>query len=59
MAGKSPLSDWELAEMEHYYRHGWTSWELAGHYGVSVRTVDRIMRQRGVAGRPCKGDVRD
>lgn len=43
--GKSPLSDWELAEMAHYARCGWSLFELASHYGLSERSVQRILRR--------------
>lgn len=43
--GKSPLSDWELAEMAHHARCGWTLRELASHYGLSERSVQRILRR--------------
>ena len=43
--GKSPLSDWEMAEMAHYARCGWTLRELASHYGLSERSVQRILRR--------------
>lgn len=43
--GKSPLSDWELAEMAHYARCGWSLYELASYYGISERSVQRILRR--------------
>lgn len=38
-------SDWELAEMAHHARCGWTLYELASHYGISERSVQRILRR--------------
>lgn len=52
--GKSPLSDWELAEMAHYARCGWTLRELACHYGLSERSVQRILR--GMPQEPRRAD---
>ena len=43
--GKSPLADWELAEMAHYARCGWSLYELASYYGISERSVQRILRR--------------
>ena len=43
--GKSPLSDWELAEMAHHARCGWSLYELACFYGISERSVQRILRR--------------
>lgn len=45
MAGKSALSDWELDELVHYAHCGWTLFELSSHYGVSERSVQRILRR--------------
>lgn len=43
--GTGRLSDWELAEMAHHARCGWSLFELASHYGLSERTVQRILRR--------------
>ena len=45
MAGPPALSAWEVAELVHYHAHGWTVQELAWHYGVCERTVQRILRR--------------
>ena len=42
------LSDWEMDEMAYYRRGGWTEWQLASHYRVSEKTVQRILRRLGV-----------
>jgi transposase len=42
------LSDWEMQEMAHYRRGGWTERELASYYRVSEKTVQRILRRLGV-----------
>ena len=47
------LSDWEMDEMAYYRRGGWTEWELASHYRVSEKTVQRILRRLAVE--PRKG----
>ena len=43
--GKSPLSEWELAELAHHARCGWSLYELASFYGISERSVQRILRR--------------
>lgn len=43
--GKSPLSDWELAELAHHARCGWSLYELACFYGISEWSVQRILRK--------------
>ena len=43
--GTGRLSEWELAELAHYARRGWSLFELASHYGLSERTVQRILRR--------------
>lgn len=45
MAGSFALSAWEIAELVHYHAHGWTVRELAWHYGICERTVQRIVRR--------------
>ena len=42
------LSDWEMSEMAYYRRGGWTEWQLASHYRVSEKTVQRILRRLAV-----------
>lgn len=43
--GTGRLSDWEVAEMAHHARCGWSLFELASHYGLSERSVQRILRR--------------
>ena len=43
--GTGRLAEWELSEMAHYARCGWSLFELASHYGLSERTVQRILRR--------------
>lgn len=43
--GTGRLAEWEVAEMAHYAKRGWTLYELASHYGLSERTVQRILRR--------------
>jgi Mor family transcriptional regulator len=43
--GTGVLAEWEVAEMAHYARCGWSLFELASHYGLSERTVQRILRR--------------
>ena len=43
--GTGRLAEWEVAEMAHYARCGWSLFELASHYGLSERTVQRILRR--------------
>ena len=52
--GTGRLSEWELAEMAHHARCGWSLFELASHYGLSERSVQRILRRmpRDAAGAP-------
>lgn len=42
------LSEWEVAEMCHYLRVGWTQQEVAWHYGICTKTVQRIERREGL-----------
>lgn len=42
------LSEWEMSEMAYYRRGDWTEWELACHYRVSEKTVQRILRRLAV-----------
>lgn len=58
MAGKTALSDWELRELEHYARCGWTAQELGWHYGLNERSVQRLLRRLGVDERVKEGRVR-
>ena len=48
------MSEWEIDEMEHYKRCGWSNYELACYYGVSDRTIRRILRMRGELGEKAK-----
>lgn len=50
--GTGRLAEWEVAEMAHYARCGWSLYELASFYGISERSVQRILRRmpRGAAG---------
>ncbi len=43
--GTGRLAEWEVAEMAHYARCGWSLFELASHYGLSERSVQRILRR--------------
>ena len=43
--GTGRLAEWEVAEMAHCARCGWSLFELASHYGLSERTVQRILRR--------------
>lgn len=43
--GTGRLAEWEVAEMAHYAKCGWTLYELASHYGLSERSVQRILRR--------------
>lgn len=43
--GTGRLSDWELAELAHHARCGWSLYELACFYGISERSVQRILRR--------------
>lgn len=56
--GTYALSDWEIDELAHYARAGWTQEALERYYRVSTKTVGRVM-QRLEALRadlsPCKG----
>ena len=42
------LSDWEMQELAYYRRGDWTEWQLASHYRVSEKTVQRILRRLAV-----------
>ena len=42
-AGTNKLSQWEIDELLYYRRGGWTCFELASHYGITERTVTRIL----------------
>lgn len=37
-------SDWELSEMDHLHRCGWTARSLATLYGCSERAIQRRLR---------------
>ena len=53
--GTGRLAEWEVAEMAHYARCGWSLFELASHYGLSERTVQRIMRR--MPQEPCRAEI--
>lgn len=42
------LSEWEMQELAYCRRGGWTEWQLASHYRVSEKTVQRILRRLAV-----------
>ncbi len=42
---KCVLSDWELQELVMLRGRGWSCKKLAAWYGVSDRTIQRILRQ--------------
>ena len=42
--GTPAWSDWELSEMAHLHRCGWTARSLATLYGVSERCIQRRLR---------------
>lgn len=41
--GTYKLSRWEIDELLYYRKGGWTNFELASHYGITERTVTRIL----------------
>ena len=41
--GTTQLSQWEVDELLYYHRGGWQAFELASYYGISERTVTRIL----------------
>lgn len=43
--GTIALSEWEVNELLHHRRCGWTLKALASYYGVSIRTVSRYLRR--------------
>lgn len=43
--GTYALSDWEIDELVHYARAGWTQEALASYYRTSKRTVRRVLRR--------------
>ena len=53
-SGPRAWSDWELSEMAHLRRHGWTARSLASLYGVTERSIQR--RLRAMDGKPRRGD---
>ena len=53
--GTGRLAEWEVAEMAHYARCGWSLFELASHYGLSERTVQRILRR--MPQEPCRAEI--
>lgn len=44
---KYVLSDWELQELVVLRGRGWSCKKLAAWYGVSDRTIQRILRRMG------------
>lgn len=44
---KCVLSDWELQELVVLRGRGWSCKRLAAWYGVSDRTIQRILRKMG------------
>ena len=57
MASKGALSDWQIDELQALRRAGWSTTSLAAIYGVTERSINRILR-RIAAGKPRKGDLR-
>lgn len=47
MTMKCVLSDWELQELVVLRGRGWSCKRLAAWYGVSERTIQRILRKMG------------
>jgi transposase len=45
MTMKCVLSDWELQELVVLRGRGWSCKKLAAWYGVSDRTIQRILRK--------------
>lgn len=43
--GTYALSDWEIDELMHYARAGWTQEALASYYRTSKKTVRRVLRR--------------
>ena len=43
--GTTALSEWEVDELLHHHRRGWSLEALASYYGVSTRTVSRYVRR--------------
>lgn len=43
--GTYTLSQWEIDEMLWYRERGWKTIELAWHYGITTRTVNRIVNR--------------
>lgn len=43
--GTYALSEWEIEELAHYARAGWTQEALARYYRVSTKTVGRVLRR--------------
>ena len=43
--GTTALSEWEVDELLHHHRRGWSLEALASYYGVSTRTVLRYVRR--------------
>jgi transposase len=47
MTMKCVLSNWELQELVVLRGRGWSCKKLAAWYGVSDRTIQRILRKMG------------
>ena len=47
MACKCSLSEWELDELRMLRGRGWTVRRLAAWYGLSERTIQRLLRRMG------------
>lgn len=45
MTMRCTLSDWEVDEMLALHRGGWPTIALATFYGITERTVSRILRR--------------
>lgn len=56
-SGTIILSDWELDELLHYRRRGWSLGELANYYGLSERTVSRYIKRARRDSGPAMRDV--
>ena len=43
--GTVAISEWEVNELLHHRRCGWTLKALASYYGLSTRTISRYVRR--------------
>ena len=55
MACKCSLSEWELDELRMLRGRGWTVRRLAAWYGLSERTIQRLLRRMGC--KPLRADL--